>query len=34
MSPKITINDGDVEVYNIGTQEDPKIIKLSKALIP
>nr|KUM48108.1 hypothetical protein ABT39_MTgene5104 [Picea glauca] len=29
-SPKITVNDGDVEDCNIGTQEDPKIIKLSK----
>jgi hypothetical protein len=31
-SPKITTNDGDVEYCNIGTQEDPKIIKLSKTL--
>jgi hypothetical protein len=31
-NPKITINDGDVEDCNIGTQEDPKIIKLSKTL--
>jgi hypothetical protein len=33
-SPKITANDGDVEDCNIGTQEDPKIIKLSKTLSP
>jgi hypothetical protein len=33
-SPKITVNDGDVEDCNIGTQEDPKIIKLSKKLSP
>jgi hypothetical protein len=33
-SPKITVNDGDVEYCNIGTQEDPKIIKLSKTLSP
>jgi hypothetical protein len=31
-SPKITANDGDVEDCNIGTQEDPNIIKLSKTL--
>ena len=33
-SPKITANEGDVEDCNIGTQEDPKVIKLSKTLIP
>jgi hypothetical protein len=33
-SPKITANDGDVEDCNIGTQEDPKTIKLSKILSP
>jgi hypothetical protein len=33
-SPKITVNDGDVEYCNIGTQENPKIIKLSKTLSP
>jgi hypothetical protein len=33
MSPKITMNEGDVEDYNIGTREDPKIINLSKTLI-
>jgi hypothetical protein len=32
-SPKITDNDEDVEYCNIGTQEDPKIIKISKTLI-
>ena len=31
-SPKITVNEGDVEDCNIGTQEDTKIIKLSKTL--
>jgi hypothetical protein len=31
-SPKIIANDGDVEDCNIGTQEDPNIIKLSKTL--
>jgi hypothetical protein len=29
-SPKITVNEGDVEDCNIGTPEDPKIIKLSR----
>lgn len=33
-SPKITANEGDVEYFNIGTREDPKIIKLSKTLSP
>jgi hypothetical protein len=33
-SPEIAANDGDVEYCNIGTQENPKIIKLSKKLIP
>jgi hypothetical protein len=33
-SPKIIVNDGDVEDCNIGTREDPKIIKLSKKLSP
>jgi hypothetical protein len=33
-SPKITGNDGVVEDCNIGTQEYPKIMKLSKTLIP
>ena len=33
-SPKITVNQGDVEDCNIGNQEDPKIIKLSKTLNP
>jgi hypothetical protein len=33
-SPKLTVNEGDVEDCNIGTQEDPKIIKLSKTLSP
>jgi hypothetical protein len=27
-NPKITANDEDIEYCNIGTQEDPKIIKL------
>jgi hypothetical protein len=31
---KIIVNDGDVEDCNIGTQEDPNIIKLSKTLRP
>jgi hypothetical protein len=31
-NPKITANDEDVEDCNIGTQENPKIIKLSKTL--
>ena len=31
-SPKINANDKYVEDCNIGTQEDPKIIKLSKTL--
>ena len=31
-SPKIIVNEGDVEDYNIGTQEDPKTIKISKTL--
>jgi ribonuclease HI len=33
-SPKITVNEGDVEDCNIETPEDPKIIKLSKKLSP
>jgi hypothetical protein len=33
-SPKMIANDGDVEDFKIGTQEDPKIIKLSKTLSP
>ena len=33
-SPKITVNDRYVEDKNIGTQEDPNIIKLSRTLIP
>jgi hypothetical protein len=33
-NPKITANDEDIEDCNIGTQEDPKIIKLSKTLSP
>jgi hypothetical protein len=33
-SPKITANDEDVKDYNIGTHEDPKIVNLSKTLIP
>ena len=33
-SPKITVNEGDVEDCNIGTPEDPKIIKLSKKVSP
>jgi hypothetical protein len=33
-SPKITANDEDIEDCNIGTQEGPKIIKLSKTLSP
>jgi hypothetical protein len=27
-NPKITANDEDIEDCNIGTQDDPKIIKL------
>jgi ribonuclease HI len=34
MSPKLTVNEGDVEDWKIQTQEDPKIIKLSKTLSP
>jgi hypothetical protein len=33
-SPKLTANDGYVEDGNIGTREDPNIIKLSKTLSP
>jgi hypothetical protein len=33
-NPKITANDEDIEECNIGTQEDPNIIKLSKMLSP
>jgi hypothetical protein len=33
-NPKITANDEDVEDCNIGTQENPKIIKLSKMISP
>lgn len=33
-SPKITVDEEDVEDCNIGTPEDPKIIKLSKKLSP
>ena len=33
-SPKIAVNEGDVEYCNIGTQEDPKIIKLSITISP
>jgi hypothetical protein len=31
-NPKITVNDEDVKDCNIGTPENPKIIKLSKML--
>jgi hypothetical protein len=31
-SPKTKVDEGDVEDCNIGTPEDPKIIKLSKKL--
>jgi hypothetical protein len=33
-NPKITANDEDVEDFNIGTQENPRIIKLLKLLSP
>jgi hypothetical protein len=33
-NPKVTADDEDIEDCNIGTQEDPKIIKLSKTLNP
>ena len=33
-NPKITANDEDIEDCNIGTQEYPKIIILSKMLSP
>jgi hypothetical protein len=33
-SPKIKVNEGDVEDCNIGTPKDPKIIKLSRNLSP
>jgi hypothetical protein len=31
-NPRITVNDEDIEDCNIGTQENPKIIRLSKTL--
>jgi ribonuclease HI len=31
-NPKITVNEGDVEDFNIGPPEDPKIMKLSRKL--
>ena len=33
-NPKVTTNDEEIEDCNIGTQESPKIIKLSKTLSP
>jgi hypothetical protein len=33
-NPIITLNDEDIEDCNIGTQENPKIIRLSKTLSP
>jgi len=33
-NPKIIANYEDIEDCNIGTQKDPKIIKLSKTLSP
>jgi hypothetical protein len=33
-NPRITVNDGDVEDCNIGTQDNPKIVRLSKTLSP
>jgi hypothetical protein len=33
-NPKITASDEDIEYCNIGTEEDPKIIKLSKTISP
>jgi hypothetical protein len=33
-NPKITSNDEDVEDCNIRTEENPKIVKLSKMLSP
>jgi hypothetical protein len=33
-NPKITANEEEIEDCNIGTKEDPKIIKLSKTLNP
>jgi hypothetical protein len=33
-NPRITMNDEDVKDCNIGTQENPKTIKLSKKLSP
>jgi len=34
INPKITANEEYVEDCNIGTEENPKIIKLSKTLNP
>jgi hypothetical protein len=33
-SPKIIVNEGDVEDCNIGTHQDPNIINLSRTLSP
>jgi hypothetical protein len=33
-NPKITASEEDMEYYNIRTEENPKMIKLSKMLIP
>jgi hypothetical protein len=33
-NPKVTANDEDIGDCNIGTREDPKIIKLFKTLSP
>jgi len=33
-NPKVTPNDNDVEDYNIGTKQEPNMIKLFKYLIP
>ena len=33
-NPKVTPNESEVEDCNIGTEENPKVIKLSKYLSP
>ena len=33
-NPKVTRNDNEVEDCNIGTRQEPKIVKVSKSLTP
>ena len=33
-NPKVSLDNDEVEDYNIGSEDDPKVIKLSKALDP